>query len=466
MVRMERIEEVRNVLNDDVLRVALYIRVSSAEQATHGYSLAAQESYLREYAKQHKMRIVGVYADEGKSASKALHKRTALLQMIEDMEAGDLDAIVFKDITRWSRNSAQYFRIQERIDAAGGYWIAAQQPYLETKTPTGRYQVTVMLGNSQLEAEMTAERIRFTNASRLPQKGVLYGAQSCPLGYTVREIDGNKYMVKDETEAHLVHAIFDYYETHGSIRGTLRFMAEHHDYRMEETSLRKMLKNTLYKGEYKGVDDYCEPYMTAARWESIQKIRKRRNYTPTDASRVYMFSSLLRCKECGKNLTAFHSTYKGKPYVYYRCKNYTIYKKCPHKKGTREDVMEKWLLENIADEMSKYVHQVKVENAAPPDTAKKRKSIENKAKNLRELYIDGDIDKAEYTRRKTEYEAQLSALPVYEVRNTRDIEDFLNSDWRTLYESLQGHEKRAFWQSIIDYIEIDNEQTKRPHFFE
>ena len=448
-----------------ILRAALYIRVSTAEQALHGYCLEAQKELLVAYAKEHNMRIVGVYADEGKSASKRLYQRTELLRMIDDMEAGLIDVILFKDITRWSRNSSHYHRIQDRIDAADGYWIAVQQPYLETKTPTGRYQVTIMLGNAQLEAEQTSERIRFVNASRVPKGGVLYGAKSCPLGYTIREIDGMKRMVKDEGRAEMTAAFFDYYLTHRSMRRTLKFMAEMYGYRLEEKSARKMLKNTMYKGEYKGNTEYCEPYLTPEQFDEIQRAMKKRSYTPKDSSRVYIFSSLLKCAECGRNLTAYHTTKKGKNYLYYRCKNYTIYKTCSHSKGIREDKMEEWLLENIEDEMNKFIHSVKIEQAAPPpDTEKKRKAIERKLKNMRELYIDGDIEKVEYTQRKEEYEKQLAELPKHEVRDTQGMRDFLNSDWRTLYDSLQPHEKRAFWRSILDYIEIDNANKKTPEF--
>lgn len=453
--------------NNAVLRAALYIRVSTAEQAMFGYSIDAQKEFLEEYAKQNGMRIVGVYADEGKSASKRLYQRKELLRMVQEMEAGEIDVILFKDITRWSRNSSDYYKIQDRIDAAGGYWIAVQQPYLETKTPTGRFQVTVMLGNAQLEAEQTSERIKFVNASRIIKGGVPYGAHCCPLGYTTAEVDGMKRMVKDLSKSEMVTAFFDHYATHQSIRGVVRFLADKYNYRMEPKSARKIVRNTIYKGEYKGIPDYCEPYITPEAFDSMQRAQQKRTYTTQYHERVYMFSSMAVCKECGQNLTAFHSTSKKVNYLYYRCRNYTIYKTCDHKTGIREDRLEKWLLENIEDEMNKYIQSVKVEQAAPPkDYEKKRKSLEGKLRRNKELYIEGEIEKAEYTRRKEDYESQLADIPTYEVKDTREIEAFLNSDWRTLYDSLDPHEKRSFWRGIIDYIEVDKDLKFTPHFFE
>lgn len=462
-------EQPLNVLSKDVLRAALYIRVSTAEQAMHGYSLEAQKELLEAYAKEHNMRIVGVYADEGKSASKRLYQRTELLRMVDDVEAGNVDVILFKDITRWSRNASHYYKIQDRLDNANAYWIAVQQPYLETKTPTGRFQVTVMLGNAQLESEQTSERIKFVNASRIPKGGVPYGTRSCPFGYMVAEVDGMKRMVKDPAESEMVEAFFETFENTGSLRRSVMFLAEKYNYKLQETSARRLMRNTLYKGEFKGVKGYCEPYISEERFDAISRLLEKRSYTSNTntGTHVYIFSSIARCAECGANLYVFRSkSQNGKHYIYYRCKNFTVYKRCEHSKGILESRLEKWLLENIEDEMNKYVQQVKIEMVEPPDTDKKRKAIERKAKNLRELYIDGDIDKPEYLKRKQAYEEQLAELPVFVEKDTTDIEEFLNSDWRTLYDALTDAEKRVFWRSIIKHINIDNDLNITPYFFE
>ena len=124
-------------------KAALYIRVSTAEQTLHGYSLAAQEELLRGYADEHNMTVYDLYADQGKSASKSLEKRTELLRLLADAKAGRFQVVLFKDITRWSRNAAAYYKVQEILDGAKVGWIAVEQPYLETLTPTGRFQVSV-----------------------------------------------------------------------------------------------------------------------------------------------------------------------------------------------------------------------------------------------------------------------------------------------------------------------------------
>ena len=56
-------------------RAALYIRVSTDEQARHGFSLGEQQHDLESYAASHHYTVVDVYADEGNTARKAISKR-------------------------------------------------------------------------------------------------------------------------------------------------------------------------------------------------------------------------------------------------------------------------------------------------------------------------------------------------------------------------------------------------------
>ena len=70
------------LLARNVLRCAIYIRVSTAEQRVEGWSLEAQESGLRAEAEKKGWKVVGVYADEGKTARKRLKDRKAIYQLV------------------------------------------------------------------------------------------------------------------------------------------------------------------------------------------------------------------------------------------------------------------------------------------------------------------------------------------------------------------------------------------------
>ena len=51
--------------NNQIIRVAIYCRVSTEEQVMHGYSMQAQEEALIQYAQDNNMKIIGIYRDEG-----------------------------------------------------------------------------------------------------------------------------------------------------------------------------------------------------------------------------------------------------------------------------------------------------------------------------------------------------------------------------------------------------------------
>ena len=108
---------------NQILRVALYIRVSTEEQAMHGISLIAQEDSLVRYAQDRGYKIVGIYRDEGNSARKPVSKRPVMLQLLEDVKSGKIDRILFTKFDRWSRNVREYHNVQEILEAHNGSTI-------------------------------------------------------------------------------------------------------------------------------------------------------------------------------------------------------------------------------------------------------------------------------------------------------------------------------------------------------
>ena len=81
------------------MRAALYIRVSTEEQARHGLSLGDQRESLLAYAADNGMEVVGVYEDAGISARKPYKRRPALLRLLADCKDGKIDTILFVKLT-------------------------------------------------------------------------------------------------------------------------------------------------------------------------------------------------------------------------------------------------------------------------------------------------------------------------------------------------------------------------------
>ena len=439
---------------------ALYIRVSTTDQAQHGYSLEAQESLLRSYAAQNGMIVYDLYADKGKSANKALSKRTELNRMLHDAELKKFDCILFKDITRWSRNSAQYYAVQDRLDRYGVYWLAVEQPYLETKTPTGRFQVTVMLGTAQLESENTSQRIKFVMANRVAQGGAINGSAKLPLGYMVSELNGSKTVVKDPEQSEIVIDLFDHYRKNQNQHELGRYLKDQYGITIWQPNLSKLLRNTMYYGEYRGNPNYCEPYLTKSEWDAIQRIKPV--YSRQTHNNLYLFRGLLRCPECGRTMNA---RYKQTGQVYYACQYHLNYHECGYSKSHRQDRIESYLLDNIKPMLDAVNVKPKKAEQNKRNNANRMKSLQAKLERLKNLYIDGDLSKDEYTKKRDAVRAELGKLESDRSELDYDrLNAILNSGWRNLYERIDPEDRGQFWRTILHHIEILPDGTYRPWF--
>lgn len=433
------------------MKAALYIRVSTTEQL-HGYSLEAQEELLRNYAQNHGMDVGNVYADKGKSAHKALHKREGLLQMVADAEKGLFDCILFKDITRWSRNSSQYWIIQDRLDRCGVYWIAVEQPYLETKTPTGRFQVTVMLGTAQLESENTSQRIRFVQEHRAMQGGVLSG--KVPLGYKIEYFDGLKRLVKDPVTEPIIIDLFDRYMSTRNQSDVCRCINDKYNLHYSVMSINQIVHNPIYTGIYRNNLSFCEPYLSVSEWNNMQSFHHvQRNLSHNDK---FLFRGLLYCPKCGKTLTANYS--RGT--VWYRCYRAVSNRTCPFCKYIRQEAVEQAVLDHISfimDNTEIYEAQL-VKNNDPVRIEKELNRLNRKLSNLKELFIDGDIDKDTYTTRKRTITAEIDHLNEQACNPVPNILSIPTANWRDQYNAKTDAEKGEWFRFVLERIEIDGDE--------
>ena len=165
-----------------MIRVALYIRVSTQEQSLHGLSLESQKDALISYANSHNMQIVDVYADEGITARKALNKRLEFQRLISDVKQGKIDLILVTKLDRWFRNIKDYHNTQEILEKHNCNWRTIYESY-DTSTSSGRLHINIMLSVNQDECDRTSERIKAVFEHKKDKKEATTGAM--PLGYKV-----------------------------------------------------------------------------------------------------------------------------------------------------------------------------------------------------------------------------------------------------------------------------------------
>ena len=111
-----------NNIIERIIRVAIYIRVSTEEQAKHGYQIESQKTILKERDKIQHYQIVDFYIDEGKSARTKLSNRRELLRLLDDIKNDKIDRIIIWRLDRWFRNVADYYRVQDMLDKYSVDW--------------------------------------------------------------------------------------------------------------------------------------------------------------------------------------------------------------------------------------------------------------------------------------------------------------------------------------------------------
>ena len=458
---------IENALNHKkVLRVAYYIRVSTAEQVSKDNSLPAQKLALDAWTEKQGAKCVGVYADEGKSASKQLHKRKEILHMLQDIRDDKIDLVIFTRFDRFTRNPEDYFKVMETLNEKGVQWKAINQPELDLNTNMGQMLIMFYLGINKQESNNISERGKATVGVRI-QKGLpITGAHNLPLSHTIGTDDhGNKRVIRDPETEPLVWAFIEHYEQHHSKRAATFHVNElfgvDHNYK----TYNNMMNNTLMYGHYKGTDNYCEPYVTKERWETWQEISKKNIWhRNSDEKGVYIFTQLVICDRCGTRMTGTTTSGRNRKYYYYRCNKAAMSGQCDRKLSQSEAKIEKYLIEQIKPLVEQYIADYEVRLAQPVQRPKvdKVKKLEQELERVNYQFQKNRISIEKYdeqyedlVKRISEARAEEEAAEKPpEVKDLTPLKEFLKMDILSIYPTLSREEKRVLWRSVIDQIVV------------
>lgn len=184
-------------------RVAIYIRVSTLDQAREGYSLEAQERTLRKWCTDRKYQVYDLYADRGISG-KDIDHRPDMRRLMQDARADKFDLVVFWALSRFTRSVSDLYHTME-IFQSHSIDMTSYTEAFDTSTPMGRAMVGVVGVFAQLERELTGERVRAAMQVRAEQ-----GKRMCSevLGYNLY---GKDSLVINKAEAEYVRFCFEKY---------------------------------------------------------------------------------------------------------------------------------------------------------------------------------------------------------------------------------------------------------------
>lgn len=441
------------------MRVALYCRVSTDEQARTGESIQDQQQALERWAREHDHDVVGIYADEGFSAHKSYKSRPELARLLEAVERGAVQLIAFTKFDRWTRRAADYYSLQEILDRHRVPWAAILEDY-ETMTADGRFKVGIMLSVNQHEAERTSERIKFTFSEKRRRGEIVSG--NMPKGYILE----NKKPVKDpETEAG-ISAFWRVYLSGAGMKSAI-LAAGALGVRLAASSWSFILRNAKhYAGEIQGVP--CEPYITE---EQAKRILATRKQKPRASGYTYLFTGLLYCGECGHRMGGHRNFWRRKDgsqgfQVFYNC-SYR-YRTHPHECENRvniyeEDVQKAVVLglsdaiEQEAASMEARIEQQRRQRKAVNEAQKIRTRLEKRKRRAWEAYLDGIIEKGEYAQEAEKIDAELAAIETPEVLDEdapRKIRESMPAGWKETYFQLDATHRHEFWSMMLERVNV------------
>lgn len=454
--------------NNRAVRVAKYSRCSSDEQKKNGYTIGDQLDLMTEFCDDYQLVSVGEYVDEGISATLEIDKRKALAQLIKDAKAGKFDIVVFKCIDRFFRSVEEYYACQKQLRKAGVTWVSIEEPDLDPEDDDAAFKINIYLTMAEYEAKKTSKRIRFNNKMRIKNKQVVTGAQCFLFPWTVEGEKRDRRLVKNKGNEEMTHDVLDFFEKHQSKSATLGYINIKYGLKMSMSSLTNLLTDTLLFGEYKGVAGYVDPYIDKERFDRIQDILRRNARAPHTPNRVFLFSGLVKCPCCGKNLVGNFQKNNGYAVYNYRCNVARMQKVCSFTRSISERKIEKQLLDNLGQYITNEVIRIESieENRPKNKNAEKAGKIKAEMDRLNLMFRKGRISEEEYDKEYYSLDKKLQAVNV-ETEEPPQVDldalkGLLETDYRGLYSQLTKENKKAFWRSIIKEFALDEDKKIVP----
>ena len=357
------------------LRVAAYCRVSTDEEDQLNSLETQMQYYTSKIAENPNWSMVGIYADEGISGTRA-DKRDQFMKLMRDCQKGKVDYILTKSTTRFARNTVDSLTWIRKLRAIGiGVYFEEQNldsSKVENETLIGFFSVM-----AQSESESISGNVKWGIHKRM--RNGTYAVRFDMLGYRKGD-DGQPYIVHEEAE--IVRALFNRF-LDGATMGQLKEFLESQNILTRQgkaewsaSVIRKMLSNEKYVGDVLYQKTYCvdciskkvkvnrgevtrylisnnhAPIIDRDTFNLVQAELSRRNSKNKKMdsaiteqgkySGKFALSELLICGSCGSYYRRRAKVANGKTTQYWRCINRLEHGKkyCKDSAGIEEQMLQ------------------------------------------------------------------------------------------------------------------------------
>lgn len=490
------------------IQVALYIRVSTHEQAEYGFSIEAQKQLLVEYCTNNGLSVYNEYRDVGISG-KSIKGRSSLQQMLHDAKQGHFQEVIIWKSNRLARNLVDLLHIVDVLKGCG-VTVKSLSEKFDSSTPIGNFTLQMLGAVGQLERHTILENSRLGRKQR-DRQGEYCGARI--LGYNVipkatclgKNRESN--LVVNEAEAKLIRQIFQWYADgsgYKEIVNKLNRKGIRTKYNKDFSigTVRKILRNVVYIGKIRFCEENKERIVDGRHisivsneiWERVQSRMKekgkqqKRDYTK---KAVYVLSSLLFCPICQSSMVGTGKVLRNNQEVVRIYRYYSCSKRI--NKGTnvcsflpiQADYMEQQVyksIKNIIDQQNIIKSLCKNKWITDDDKEKKtslkillkqEKELKIKKKRLfsefEEEHISAKVFKTKLIIIKQEMEKliqekqQLEEYGHYKDKTSsskKDIDQIFTDLHQLLFEE-NNEKKKDFLASVIHKIILDEKQKIR-----
>lgn len=215
---------------------AIYVRVSTEEQARQGVSLAAQEEALQNYANALGYDVLKIYKDEGKSA-KDIKGRPEMVQLLIDAEARKFQAIFIYKLDRFSRSLRDLIETIAKLKEWNIDFVSLQDK-IETTSASGKLMFHIISAFAEFERNVTGERTKFS-MDKVARDG--NPITRAPWGYKLE----NKKLIPTEHSYQVQEVFQDFLNQDVSLTKLAK------KYSFSVNGLKKILTNQTYLGKIK-----------------------------------------------------------------------------------------------------------------------------------------------------------------------------------------------------------------------
>jgi len=332
--------------NQEWLKVALYVRVSSEEQK-QGHNIDSQIAELKQFAAQREWPVVDVYSDEAWSG--AALARPALDRLRDDARKKLFEAVLINDVDRLARDVTHLGIIKRDLERSGVRVIFRKIP--SENSPTHNLLVNILGSFAEFEREMIMDRTRRGRRHKVETRQQFIGALA-PFGYRyipATPNDPNGQLVINPEESVLVQKMFQWVDNEGLSARDVAARLTREGFRprkggrvWQRSSVLRVLRGTAYIGtwyynkhqvayrrtlapevEMRGKKTSMRKrprkdwipvalpdelkIVSSEQWQRVQQQLDRNfSFSPRNSKHQYLLSGLVQCGGC-------QSSYCGNP---------------------------------------------------------------------------------------------------------------------------------------------------------